>query len=72
MSNSVADNDKGCKIIKMRKRINIRVNSRIQVQIINYYNPSNSKINTQNLHVSQLFKFKVTLCLGNDPSRCVL
>ena len=50
-----ADNDKGC---KMRKHINIRVQSRIPVQIItiiNYYNQSNSKINTQNSHVSQLF-----------------
>ena len=47
-----ADNDKEC---KMRKHISIRVNSRIPVQIIiiiNYYNQSNSKINTQNSHVA--------------------
>ena len=50
----LADNDNGC---KMRKHISIRVNSRIPVQImiiINYCNQSNSKINTQNSHVSQL------------------
>ena len=50
-----ADNGKWC---KMRKLISIRVNSRIPVDIIiiiNYNNQSNSKINTQNSHVSQFF-----------------